>query len=371
MRDIGYIVSFLCLSSFLNIVRNVATFTNEVVVGPPVPVFATRVRPTLSFTSKHILLRSRFPQLQRHHHRCRVVTAAAAAAAGRRKCSHLSMASTTAPPPYPVRVAVMGSGNFGIALATVCARQGIPTTILVRKQEIADCINTNHTHPTKLPGFVIPAKVRATTLPEECLPDATYIIHTVPVQYSREYLESVAQYIPSYTPVLSGSKGIETSSLGLMTDVLKETLGVDRPYAFLSGPSFAHEICQGVATAVVIASEDILLARDLASLLSDDNFRCFTTRDVMGVEIGGAVKNVIALAAGMCEGLGLGTNAMSGLVTRGCGEMRRLALSMGALPSTIAGLSGESFVINLDCCCCSVICYIFSYMEPHTPITPF
>jgi glycerol-3-phosphate dehydrogenase len=126
-----------------------------------------------------------------------------------------------------------------------------------------------------------------------------------------------------------------------MADILKEELGKDRPYAFLSGPSFAREIVEGVATAVVIASDDILLAKDLAELLSDNNLRCFTSKDVVGIEIGGAVKNVIALAAGMCEGLGLGTNAMSGLVTRGCGEMRRLGLTFGARPSTIAGLSGE------------------------------
>ena len=256
------------------------------------------------------------------------------------------MASTTAPPPYPVRIAVMGGGNFGLALATVCARKGLPTTILVRKEEIANSINTNHTHPTKMTDLVMPTNLRATINPEECLSDATYIIHAVPVQYSREFLASISKHIPPTTPVLSGSKGIETSSLGLMADILKETLGQARPYAFLSGPSFAREICQGVATAVVIASEDILLARDLASLLSDDSFRCFTTKDVMGVEIGGAVKNVIALAAGMCEGLGLGTNAMSGLVTRGCGEMRRLALTMGALPSTVAGLSGECVILR-------------------------
>ena len=258
--------------------------------------------------------------------------------------TRLSMASTTPPPPYPVRIAVMGGGNFGLALATVCARQGIPTTLLVRKETIAQSINTNHTHPAKMKEFVFPHTLRATTNPEECLPDATYIIHAVPVQYSRQFLETVKDYIPPTTPVLSGSKGIETSSLGFMYDILKESLGNERPYAFLSGPSFAQEICNGVATAVVIASEDLLLARDLASLLSDDSFRCFTTKDVMGVEIGGAVKNVIALAAGMCEGLGLGTNAMSGLVTRGCGEMRRLGLTLGARPSTIAGLSGTCFV---------------------------
>jgi glycerol-3-phosphate dehydrogenase (NAD+) len=247
---------------------------------------------------------------------------------------------TSAPPPYPVRVAVMGGGNFGLALATVAARNGIPTTLLVRSDEDAEVINKDHYHPRKMSDFILPAKIRATANPAECLPDATYIIHAVPVQYSRKFLNSVKEHIPPNTPILSGSKGIETSSLGFMADILKECLGEERSYAFLSGPSFAREICEGVATAVVVASEDLLLARDVAELLSDESFRVFTSRDVIGIEVGGAVKNVIALAAGMCEGLGLGTNAMSGLVTRGCGEMRRLGVYFGARPSTIAGLSG-------------------------------
>ena len=253
----------------------------------------------------------------------------------------LSMIKNGSPPPYPVRITVMGGGNFGIALATVAARNGIPTTLLVRSEEDAAVINTEHRHPRKMSDFVLPGKLRATADPAECLPDATYIIHAVPVQYSRKFLETVKEYIPPSTPVISGSKGIETSSLGFMADILKECLGEERSYAFLSGPSFAREICEGVATAVVVASEDLLLARDVAELLSDNAFRVFTSKDVMGVEIGGAVKNVIALAAGMCEGLGLGTNAMSALVTRGCGEMRRLGLYFGARPSTIAGLSGK------------------------------
>jgi glycerol-3-phosphate dehydrogenase (NAD+) len=260
----------------------------------------------------------------------------------------------------------MGGGNFGIALAAVCARKGMPTTLLVRSEEIALAINNNHSHPRYMTDIKLPNALRATSKPEECLPDATFIIHTVPVQYSRAFLESVAEHIPPNTPVLSGSKGIETSSLGFMAEILKEALGADRPYAFLSGPSFAREICEGVATAVVIAAEDLLLARDLAELLSDESFRCFTTRDVMGVEIGGAVKNVIALAAGMCEGLGLGTNAMSGLVTRGCGEMRRLGVFFGARPSTIAGLSGRCgrlscrLWVALFC----FVCVVFGYIVP-------
>lgn len=253
--------------------------------------------------------------------------------------TQLSMVSSD-PPPYPVRVAVMGGGNFGLALATVVARNNIPTTLLVRDETVAESLNTHHKHPRYMSDVELPKIIRATSDPDIALSDATYIIHAVPCQYSRGFLDNVKAYIPPGVPVLSASKGIETTSLGFMADILKECLGSDRSYAFLSGPSFAREICEGVATAVVIASEDIMLADDLAELMSSDNFRVFTSKDVIGVEIGGAVKNVIALAAGMCEGLGLGTNAMSGLVTRGCAEMRRLGLTLGARPSTIAGLSG-------------------------------
>jgi len=189
--------------------------------------------------------------------------------------------------------------------------------------------------------IALPRLVRATSNTKEALADATYIIHAVPVQYTRTFLEGIKHDIPPNVPVLSASKGIETSSLGFMADILKECLGEDRSYAFLSGPSFAREICEGVATAVVIACEDLMLADDLAELMSQEDFLVFTTKDVIGVEVGGAVKNVIAIAAGMCEGLGLGTNALSGLVTRGCGEMRRLGIYLGARPSTISGLSGK------------------------------
>mmetsp|Transcript_35180 Transcript_35180/g.85226 ORF Transcript_35180/g.85226 Transcript_35180/m.85226 type:complete len:435 (+) Transcript_35180:139-1443(+) len=268
------------------------------------------------------------------------ISQSAGAARSTSSSTTLWMKSSDIPPPYPVRIAVMGGGNFGLAMASIAARQGHPTTILVRSEAVANEINTNHTHPTYMKGITLPTKARATTKPEECLTDATYIIHAVPCQYSRKFLEGVKEHIPAGTPVLSISKGIETSSLGFMTDILEDVLGEDRPLAFLSGPSFAREIIEGVATAVVIASDDLDLARDLAFLLSDDNFKCFTSQDVIGVEIGGAVKNVIALGAGMCEGLGLGTNAMSGLVTRGCNEMRRLGVTFGARPSTIAGLSG-------------------------------
>jgi glycerol-3-phosphate dehydrogenase (NAD+) len=253
----------------------------------------------------------------------------------------MAFSNTNSPAPYPVRVAIMGGGNFGLALATVVARKNIPTTLLIRDEETANTVNETHRHPRYMNDITLPNLVRATSDPESALSDATYIIHVVPCQYSRSFLEKVKDYVPAGVPILSASKGIETTSLGFMQDILKDCLGEDRSYAFLSGPSFAREICEGVATAVVVASEDLMLAEDLADLMSNDNFRVFVSQDVIGVEIGGAVKNVIALAAGMCEGLGLGTNAMSGLVTRGCAEMRRLGITFGARPSTIAGLSGR------------------------------
>ena len=263
-------------------------------------------------------------------------------------------AALNAPPAFPVRVTVMGGGNFGLALASVLGRKGYPTTLLVRKQEVADYLNKNHSHPQYMSDVKLSSSIIATTDPKTALSDATYIVHAVPCQFSRSFLESVKEYIPPHTPILSASKGIETSRLGFMADILEECLGSERSYAFLSGPSFAREICEDVVTAVVIASKDLLLADDLAVLMSSETFRCFTSSDVVGVEIGGAVKNVIALAAGMCEGLGLGTNAMSGLVTRGCAEMRRLGDSLGAKPNTIAGLSGMYFVknssLNVDIC---------------------
>jgi len=234
----------------------------------------------------------------------------------------------------------MGGGHFGLALASVVAKKGVPTTLLVRSDKVATHINDNNCHPSYMSDIKLPRTLKATTNSSSALADATYIIHTVPVQYSRRFLETVEDDIPANVPVLAASKGIESSSLGFMADILKECLGEDRSYAFLSGPSFAREICEGVATAVVIASEDLMLADDLADLMAGEEFAVFTSRDVIGVEVGGAVKNVIAIAAGMCEGLGLGTNAMSGLVTRGCGEMRRLGIYLGARPSTISGLSG-------------------------------
>eukprot|EP00624_Nannochloropsis_granulata_P005809 evm.model.NODE_41581_length_36418_cov_47.844444.2 len=247
---------------------------------------------------------------------------------------------STRPLPYPVRFAVLGGGSFGLALASVLGKKSIPVTILVRKEDVAEHINLHHRHPTYLSDISLAPTIRATTIPEEALKDASFIIHAVPVQYSRKFLEDIAPHVPKNTPIISTSKGIETGTLCMMQDILLETLGPNRETAYLSGPSFAREIALGLVTAVVAASESEALANEICDIMGCNYFRVFTSTDVVGVEVGGAVKNVIAIAAGMCEGLGLGTNAMAALVTRGCNEMQRLALSLGARPTTLTGLSG-------------------------------
>ena len=243
-----------------------------------------------------------------------------------------------------INVTVLGGGNFGLALATVLANQPhvSKVTLLLRSNDISNHINVHHTHPKYFPEIELPPKICATANPRHAFPTNTKcIVQAVPVQFSRKLLQSISYFVPPHIPILSASKGIESDTLSFMDELLSDCLGHDRAYAFLSGPSFAKEVRQGLATAVVVASNDFRVANFFSDLLSSPTFRVFTSKDVMGVELGGAVKNVIALAAGMCEGLGLGTNAMSALVTRGCAELHRLGKALGAKPGTLSGLSGR------------------------------
>jgi len=239
-----------------------------------------------------------------------------------------------------LRCTILGGGSFGLAMACVTARNGIGTTVLMRNKEHAQCINEERRHPRYLSDITLPLGIHATVDEREALRGADFLIHAVPVQSSRRYLRKIAKLIPANAPILCTSKGIEKKSLDLMCEILPDILGIDRGYAFLSGPSFAREIANGLATAVVVASDDRRLAYEFSAILSSQSFRVFTSQDVVGLEVGGAVKNVIALAAGMAEGLDLGTNAVTALVTRGCYEMQRLALAMGGRSSTVMGLSG-------------------------------
>lgn len=225
-------------------------------------------------------------------------------------------------------------------MANLLARNGYPVSLLVRKPWVRDEINLEHRNPKYLSEYLLPDNLTATIDPEEAFHAAKLSVHAIPVQSTREFVESIVDVYPPDLPILCTSKGLEISSLSLMCDLLPSMLGTDRKYAYLSGPSFAAEIMQGLPTAVVVASSDYVFANSLGDMLSSPSFKVFTSRDTVGLEIAGAIKNVIAIAAGISDGLGLGTNSMAALVTRGCSEMRRIAIAQGASPVTLAGLSG-------------------------------
>lgn len=179
-----------------------------------------------------------------------------------------------------IKVAVLGGGAFSLALAKVLSYKNISTSLLVRSQSVADHINEFHFHPKYLSNYTLPLQIVATSDPINALSNANYAIHAVPMQQSRSFLTSIKPYLPQNVPILSVTKGVEQGTFCLMNDIISETLGKEQRAAFLSGPSFAQEMMNGEATAVVIASEDSSLAKELAEMLSSVEFRCHTSHDV-------------------------------------------------------------------------------------------
>ena len=201
-------------------------------------------------------------------------------------------------------------------------------------------INESHVNTRYLPKHTLPPNVRATTDAAAAIAGAAYIVHAVPVQQSFSFLSGLKDVIPPATPILCLSKGLEVSSCRNMSELIPAALGRKQPLAVLSGPTFAVELMDGLPTAIVAASEDAQLAQRVQRLFASSNLRVNTSSDVIGVEMAGALKNVVAIAAGMVEGLQLGNNAMAALVAQGCSEVRWLAEKMGAEPTTLLGLSG-------------------------------
>jgi glycerol-3-phosphate dehydrogenase (NAD+) len=251
------------------------------------------------------------------------------------------------------KVGVMGGGSFGTAMATLLARNkthGLDVVILVRSQDDADAINHTHRNAKYLPQWELPESVRATIDPAEALVGADFIIHAVPVQSSKKFLAGVKDFIDPTTPILCLSKGLEVGSCEMMSQVIPNGLGRAQPLAVLSGPTFAVELMQGLPTAIVAASESAELAWRVQRLFSSSCLRVNTSTDVVGVEMSGALKNVLAIAAGIVDGLELGNNALAAVVAQGCAEIRWLAQRMGAKPATLAGLSGtgDMYVLGLS-----------------------
>lgn len=248
----------------------------------------------------------------------------------------------------PLKVAILGGGAFGTAMATHVARKGHRAIMLLRDKSVCKFMNRNHINPKYLREFKLPKDIYATTSAEDALEECDVLIHAVPVQSSRKVLEAIKDLVPKDVPVMAVSKGIELGNKKLMCDLIPEALGREPQQGgvvVVSGPSFAQEIMDRRPTSVVAASKSPEAAEKVSRLLTSKYFRVSMTDDVLGVEVAGALKNVLAIAAGICEGLNLGTNAMSALVTQGNAEIRWLATAMGARPETLAGLSGMGDIL--------------------------
>jgi glycerol-3-phosphate dehydrogenase (NAD(P)+) len=244
-------------------------------------------------------------------------------------------------------VAVIGAGAWGTALSIALARKGKHRLRLwAYETEVCEGINSQRANLQFLPGQRIPADVRATTSLKEAVQGADIVVSVMPSHHCRRVFEQIAsaKLLRDTGIVVSATKGIEDHTFLRMTQVITEVLERDGSappsLAALSGPSFAQEVARGDPTAVTLACKDMTLAETLQREFSDPAFRIYSNDDVIGVELGGALKNIIAIAAGVCDGLGLGHNTVAALITRGLAEISRLAVGCGARRETMAGLAG-------------------------------
>ncbi|HEX9186726.1 MAG TPA: NAD(P)H-dependent glycerol-3-phosphate dehydrogenase [Vicinamibacteria bacterium] len=238
-----------------------------------------------------------------------------------------------------MRITVLGGGAWGTALATHCARAGLPVRTWIREPDVAAAVNERRENPAFLPGVELPAGLRATTRLDEALADAETVLVVVPSEYCRGIYRETSRLAPPGAALVSATKGIEIDTLARMSEVAAEE-APGRPIAVLSGPSFAAEVARALPTAVVVASDDHAVAERVQRAVSTRTFRAYSSEDVVGVELAGALKNVIAIAAGIIDGLGYGHNTEAALITRGLAEITRLAVALGARPDTLAGLAG-------------------------------
>ena len=236
-------------------------------------------------------------------------------------------------------IAVLGAGSWGTTLADLLARKGDRVRLWAYEPEVVEAINREQENPLFLPGLRLAPELRAVADPREAVAGAEVIVSAPPSHALRSVLAGLGGAVRPGTLVVSATKGIENDTLALMSAVVTECLPGARAAA-ISGPSFAVEVFQGQPTAVVAAAADPATARDAQRAFATPAFRVYTNQDRLGVELAGALKNVIAIAAGILEGLGLGHNPRAALITRGLAEITRLGVAMGADPHTFAGLAG-------------------------------
>ena len=255
------------------------------------------------------------------------------------------------------KIAVVGAGAWGTGLAIVLGRKGSHNVrIWAHEPDVCDSINTHRVNDKFLPERRIPDSVSASNDFNFVLQDAEIIVSVMPSQHCRALFQQMRPHIEPKAMIVSATKGIEEGSLLRMTEVIQQVVdhegdpplsrglrqggGFDFAVGALSGPSFAQEVARGDPTAITVASSNIGLLQTVQQAFSDSSFRVYTNNDVVGVELGGALKNIIAIAAGICDGLGLGHNSVAALITRGLAEMTRLVVACGGRAETMAGLSG-------------------------------
>lgn len=237
-----------------------------------------------------------------------------------------------------LKVGLLGGGSWGTTVAALVARNA-PAVLWARNAETVQEINTRHSNETYLPGARLPEKLRATADIGEAVAGADVIVVGIPSQNFRSVLQQVKAHIRPWVPVISLTKGLELDTRMRMTEIITEVLP-GHPVGVLTGPNLAREIMAGQAAASVIAMEDAIIVRELQRLFSSGLFRVYTNTDVVGCELGGVLKNIIAIAVGMGDGLGAGDNTRASLITRGLAEISRLGCAMGGQPETFAGLAG-------------------------------
>jgi glycerol-3-phosphate dehydrogenase (NAD(P)+) len=236
------------------------------------------------------------------------------------------------------RTAVIGAGSWGTAVAGLAARNSA-TVLWARRPDLAETISTTHVNRDYLPDYELPKSLRATASLEEALDGAEVVVMGVPSHGFREILSEAKPFLADGAPIVSLTKGVEQQTLKRMTEVIDDVVP-DHPRGVLTGPNLAKEVMAGWPAASVVAIEDEGIARELQRLFGTDAFRVYTNPDVVGCEVGGALKNVIAIAAGIADGMGFGDNTRAALITRGLHELTRLGVALGGEPLTFAGLAG-------------------------------
>jgi glycerol-3-phosphate dehydrogenase (NAD(P)+) len=242
-----------------------------------------------------------------------------------------------------MQVAVIGAGSWGTTVAHLCAKN-VPTTLWARREDVAKEIREDHRNSSYLEGYDLTPSLHATASLEEAVRAADLLVMGVPSHGMRETAKELAGFLRPWVPVVSLSKGLEQGTRLRMTEVLTQELP-GRPHGLLTGPNLAKEILAGDAAASVIAMEDHSIANALQEVFASDLFRVYTNHDVIGCEVAGALKNVIAIASGMADGLGTGDNTRAAVITRGLAELTRLGCAMGGEQQTFSGLAGMGDLI--------------------------